>query len=242
MEKQYSVIPKGPRRLGGRFERRDRSGRDFKRGDYKYRDDKYRDDRSRDDRRNYHRTSRRNDDSRYETSIAKPKRIDPRPSGILVKYADFQRAPSSQKLTVIDTLNKYTPPEDEIIPTKENCNYHLFKYNEDTEKQIEIPLYNFKSFFIFGRDKELSDIVIDEETEDGDLVSKQHAALQFRKNKDSDNSVTCYIIDLGSTNGIFLNGSEVELPKKRYIQLKNKDYFKLGDYDSILEFTVIQDI
>lgn len=168
----------------------------------------------------------------------KPKRIpvDLKPSGILTKYLHLS---DKSSISANDVKSKYTPPKDEIIPTPNNCRYHLFKYNEKTDEQIEIPLLNYKSFFIFGRNKEISDIVIDDD-EDGDLVSKQHAVLQFRDLK-NDGMARLYLLDMGSTNGSFLNDDKVELPTRRFIELKNNDVFKLGDYDSILEFMVIED-
>lgn len=168
----------------------------------------------------------------------KPIPIDLKPSGILTRYLHQTSNPVTN-IGATDIRNKYSPPDDAVIPTSSNCHIHLFKYNRDTDKQVEIPLFNFKSYFIFGRDEELSDITIAKETEDGDLVSKQHAVLQFRKG--TDDTVKCFLLDLGSTNGIFLNESLEELPKKRFIQLKDRDYFCLGDPESVLEFMIIED-
>lgn len=170
--------------------------------------------------------------------LIKPIPIDLKPSGILTKYLHLT-TDNVKPLIDADVRNKYSPPEDAVIPDSINCKIHIFKYNEDTNKQTEIPLYNFKSFFIIGRDEELSDITISKDNEDGDLVSKQHLVIQFRKNNNG--IVNCYILDLGSTNGTFLNDADDELPKKRFIQLKNKDVFRLGDPDSVLEFMVIED-
>lgn len=169
----------------------------------------------------------------------KPIPIDLRPSGILTKYLHLLPA-TSENIIITNSKSKYAPPEDEIIPTADNCNIHLFKYNEELDKQIEIPLYNYKSYFIFGRDAEISDIILSDE-EDGDVVSKQHAVIQFRESKEDKSKVKCYLMDLGSTNGTFLNDDKVELPTKRYIELKNNDFFKLGDYDSIIEFMILED-
>lgn len=209
----------------------------------RYRDrdgDRYR-NRERDTRRYSSRGSdriekQRNHDNYSFSSRRKPIPIDLRPSGILTKYLDTTTK-SSSAISSNGIKSKYAPPKDEIIPTSDTCKFHLFKYNEKTDKQIEIPLFNFKSFFIFGRNSELSDIILSDE-EDGDLLSKQHAVLQF---KQLNGIVKCYLIDIGSTNGTFLNDDKVELPKKRYIELKNNDVFKLGDYESIIEFMVIED-
>lgn len=166
--------------------------------------------------------------------------IDLRPSGVLTKYLHLS---AGQKVAPHDARAKYAPPEDAVVPTKENCAFHLFKYNEETDTQEEVPLLNYKSYFVFGRDAELADVVVADD-EDGDLVSKQHAVLQFRRGRDATADaagVRCYLMDIGSTNGTFLNDDKAELPTKRYVQLKNNDVFKLGDYDSVLEFMVLED-
>lgn len=168
----------------------------------------------------------------------KPIPIDLKPSGILTRYLHLSNPGAGSPIRESDARAKYAPPDDSIIPTAKNSNFHLFKYNEETKQQTEIPLFNYKSFFLIGRDAELADIVIQDD-EDGDLVSKQHAVLQFRKSEKG--VVCCYLMDLGSTNGTFLNDSREELPTKRYIQLKNNDVFKFGDYESIVEFSVIMD-
>lgn len=191
------------------------------------RNSRFKQDRS--DKRNLH----KHHESKRQ--IVDPIPISLKPSGILTKYLH------QTSNTTTDTVNEYSPPDDAIIPTSSNCSFHLFKYNRDTDTQVEIPLYDFKSYFILGRDEEQCDITILKETEDGDLVSKQHAVLQFRKGNNDASSVKCFLLDLGSTNGTFLNESMDELPKKRFIQLKDKDYFCLGDPESVLEFMVIED-
>lgn len=195
--------------------------------------------------RSYNNKSRNNIDRtavKYNRSVKKcafkPITIDLRPSGILTKYMHITENPSTS-LKVNDIGNKYTPPEDEIVPDSMNCKIHLFKYNKETDQQVEIPVYSFKSYFVIGRDEELSDIVISTDNEDGGLVSKQHAVLQFKK--DVNNNANCYLLDLKSTNGTFLNDADEELPSQRYIQMKNNDFFRLGDPDSVLEFMIIQD-
>ena len=170
-------------------------------------------------------------------SASSPIPIDLRPSGVLTKYLHLSTGPN---LGSHDARSKYAAPEDAVVPTRKNCAFHLFKYNEETDTQVEVPLLNYKSYFVFGRDAELADVLVADD-EDGDLVSKQHAVLQFRKGGPENGNVRCYLMDIGSTNGTFLNDDKVELPTKRFIQLKNNDVFKLGDYDSVLEFMVIED-
>ncbi len=62
--------------------------------------------------------------------------------------------------------------------------------------------------------------------------SKQHAVFQYRlieyKRKDGNTGRTIkpYIIDLGSTNGTFVNNQQIEA--QRYFELREKDVIKFG--------------
>jgi len=62
--------------------------------------------------------------------------------------------------------------------------------------------------------------------------SKQHAAFQYRmvsRKKDDGtegNRVFPYVIDLGSSNGTYLNNTRIEA--QRYYELKEKDVLKFG--------------
>lgn len=223
-----------------------RNSRDEKRGKYGYekRYDPSNNRYPKENYRTYREKNRYGDINLRRTNVSSSRQSNPQnpipvdltPSGVLTRYLHLSDVTKS--LSESDTKSKYSPPDDEIVPTPENCHIHLFKYNERTDKQTEIPIYNFKSYYIIGRDKELADIVVSEE-EDGYLVSKEHTVLQFRKSKLG--QVNCYIMDLKSTNGTFLNDSKEEIPSKRYIELKDKDFFKLGDYNSVLEFMVVHD-
>ena len=53
--------------------------------------------------------------------------------------------------------------------------------------------------------------------------SRQHAVLQYRLVQ---NRVRPYIIDLGSSNGTFLNNQKID-PQK-YVELMEKDVLKFG--------------
>ncbi len=80
--------------------------------------------------------------------------------------------------------------------------------------------------------------------------SKQHAVIQFRMKEEMDDDantiypVMCararvlhcsrsddracspYVMDIGSTNGTFLNGTKLE--PKRYVEMRHKDVLKFG--------------
>ena len=67
-----------------------------------------------------------------------------------------------------------------------------------------------KDFFIIGREKAQVDIHAENPT-----TSRQHAVLQFKDNGD------CFIYDLESTHGTFLNKKKIEALK--YYKLSNGD-------------------
>lgn len=153
-----------------------------------------------------------------------------KPSGVL-NYS-YSHGPK------YDAKTFYAPPDDEIEPEKETI-YHVFKFDDAARKEVEVPLVIGKSYVMIGRDSDLCDLVLDGKSEDETVVSKRHAVLQFRKTNGS-TEPKLYILDLDSTNGTFLNGSRIELPKRRYIELKDKDCLKFGDYASHIEFVVLK--
>lgn len=97
-----------------------------------------------------------------------------------------------------------------------------------------------QSAYLIGRDRVVADIPVDHQS-----CSKQHAAIQHRqiveKNEFGDIKKTTkwdsrsvewmstvltpkcrpYIIDLESTNGVFVNGEQI--PAARYFELKEGD-------------------
>lgn len=173
--------------------------------------------------------------SQYKHDSRKPIPINLKPSGILTEHLDSNIATNTSSDRAHQS--KYAASDDAIIPTKLTCPFYLFSSKSDSQTSNEIKILNNKSFFIFGRDKNLSDIILDQGY-DSDVVSKEHAVLQFRKNLKTDN-VGCYLMDLGSTNGTFLNG--IEIPRKRYVELKNGDKFMLGSNEDVTVFTVLED-
>lgn len=80
---------------------------------------------------------------------------------------------------------------------------------------------------MIGRDRKICDMAIDHPS-----ASKQHAALQYRlvKYEKEDGTfgkrVRPYIIDLGSSNGTFLNNNKIE--PQRYYELMEKDVIKFA--------------
>ena len=92
------------------------------------------------------------------------------------------------------------------------------------------PLYvSGKSRYLFGRERRVADIPTDHPS-----CSKQHAVLQYRltekKHPDGiavSTAVRPYIMDLGSTNGTFLNAERLEA--QRYYELLEKDVIRFGN-------------
>uniref|UniRef100_A0A0V0HCF5 Putative ovule protein n=1 Tax=Solanum chacoense TaxID=4108 RepID=A0A0V0HCF5_SOLCH len=91
------------------------------------------------------------------------------------------------------------------------------------------PLYvHRQSCYLFGRERRVADIPTDHPS-----CSKQHAVLQYRQvEKDkpdgtSSKQVRPYVMDLGSTNGTFINENRIE--PERYYELFEKDTLKFGN-------------
>lgn len=91
---------------------------------------------------------------------------------------------------------------------------------------------------MFGRERKAADIPIDHPS-----CSKQHAVIQYRltKKKDADGllneAIRPYLMDLGSTNGTFVNGDRIE--SQKYYELLEKDLIKFGN--SSREYILLQE-
>ncbi|KAL1567037.1 FHA domain-containing protein DDL-like [Salvia divinorum] len=91
------------------------------------------------------------------------------------------------------------------------------------------PLYvHRQSCYLFGRERRVADIPTDHPS-----CSKQHSVLQYRQveEENPDGGVTKrvrpYLMDLGSTNGTFVNDERLE--PQRYYELFEKDTIKFGN-------------
>ncbi|CAF0909937.1 unnamed protein product [Brachionus calyciflorus] len=117
---------------------------------------------------------------------------------------------------------KYNEPPEARKPRKR---WRLYCFKGDTE----LPFYQVhrQSAYLFGRDRLVADIPVEHPS-----CSKQHAVFQYRlveyKRKDGTTGRTIkpYIIDLGSTNGTFVNNQQIEA--QRYFELREKDVIKFG--------------
>ena len=85
-----------------------------------------------------------------------------------------------------------------------------------------------QSRYLCGRERRVADVPIDHPS-----CSKQHAVLQYRLTEKEtpdglmETAVRPYLMDLGSTNGTYLNGERME--PQRYYELLEKDLLKFGN-------------
>uniref|UniRef100_A0A0D9WJB5 FHA domain-containing protein n=2 Tax=Leersia perrieri TaxID=77586 RepID=A0A0D9WJB5_9ORYZ len=103
--------------------------------------------------------------------------------------------------------------------------FYVFKGGEPLNE----PLYVHRmSSYLFGRERKVADIPTDHPS-----CSKQHAVLQYRlvEKEQPDGmmskQVRPYLMDLGSTNGTFINDNRIE--PSRYYELFEKDTIKFGN-------------
>jgi smad nuclear-interacting protein 1 len=121
---------------------------------------------------------------------------------------------------------KWSEPADAAKPTKK-WRMYVFKGKESLE-----PYHlHRQSGFLLGRERRVCDIPLDHPS-----CSSQHAALQFRMTEKREvvasgesritRLVRPYVMDLGSTNGTFINGRKIEA--ERYVELLEKDVLRFG--------------
>jgi len=117
---------------------------------------------------------------------------------------------------------KYSEPPEARKP-KRRWRFYVFKGDE----VLPVLHIHRQSAFLMGRDRKVCDLPIDHPS-----CSKQHAVFQYRMmNRKRDdgttgNKVVPYIIDLGSSNGTYLNNKRIE--SNRYYELQEKDMLKFG--------------
>ena len=106
---------------------------------------------------------------------------------------------------------------------------YIFKGDEvlSTYTITADPIVLTNSVYLIGKDEQVCDILCENPT-----ISRQHSVIQFRliSKLNIDNSynefIKPYIMDLGSTNGTFLNDEKIE--SSRYIELLHKDVLRFG--------------
>ncbi|KAL3851231.1 hypothetical protein ACJIZ3_013113 [Penstemon smallii] len=112
---------------------------------------------------------------------------------------------------------------------------YVFKGGEVLNEPLRV---HRQTCYLFGRERRVADIPTDHPS-----CSKQHAVLQYRQveeeNPDGSMSkrVRPYLMDLGSTNGTFINDNQME--PQRYYELFEKDTIKFGN--SSREYVILHE-
>lgn len=130
----------------------------------------------------------------------------------------------------------FDEPQDAAVPVfKKDGRWRIYIFKAKEVIGEPLILQN-GSCFLLGRDREIVDIPLDHPT-----CSAQHAVLQYRQVRDADGQqcIKLYIMDLGSTNGTFLNGDK--LKPRVYVELLEKDIVKFAlstrEYIFVKEFS-----
>ncbi|KAJ0986114.1 hypothetical protein J5N97_004470 [Dioscorea zingiberensis] len=128
----------------------------------------------------------------------------------------------------------FTEPADARKP-EVRWRLYVFKGGEVQNE----PLYiHRQSCYLFGRERRVADIPTDHPS-----CSKQHAVLQYRliEKEQPDGllakQIRPYLMDLGSTNGTFINDNLIE--PHRYYELFEKDTIKFGN--SSREYVILHE-
>lgn len=130
----------------------------------------------------------------------------------------------------------FDEPQDAAVPVfKKDGRWRIYIFKAKERIGEPLILQN-GSCFLLGRDREIVDIPLDHPT-----CSAQHAVLQYRQVRGADGQqcIKLYIMDLGSTNGTFLNGDK--LKPRVYVELLEKDIVKFAlstrEYIFVKEFS-----
>lgn len=125
------------------------------------------------------------------------------------------------------------PPE----ARKPTARWRLYVFKNGQPFGDPLHIHRMSSY-LFGRERQVADVPTDHPS-----CSKQHAVLQFRltEKEGADGmmhgSVRPYLMDLGSTNGTFLNGERLE--PERYYELLEKDLVRFGN--STREYVLLKE-
>lgn len=124
--------------------------------------------------------------------------------------------------TVNGAVLKYNEPADACMP-KHTYKLYIFA-GDDIVDTVDLSQ---RSWHLMGRDKKVCHLLLE-----GNSISKQHAAIQFRqissrdKYGDTHVHVKPYIIDLESSYGTQLNAQDI--PPSRYVELRSEDVLKFA--------------
>ncbi|GMP52592.1 hypothetical protein CsSME_00018339 [Camellia sinensis var. sinensis] len=129
-----------------------------------------------------------------------------------------------------DSVAKMKAAEDALQEKeKQKPSFELSGKLAAETNRVREPLYvHRQSCYLFGRERRVADIPTDHPS-----CSKQHAVLQYRQVEKEEHDGTLskqvrpYVMDLGSTNGTFINDNRVE--PQRYYELFERDTLKFGN-------------
>jgi len=126
-------------------------------------------------------------------------------------------------------LLKHQEPPEKGVPS-DKWRIYIFKDGKPLDQPLKI---SSQSNYLFGRDRRVVDVATDHQS-----CSLQHAVIQHRTtDKKGQVAVRPYLMDLGSTNGTFLNGDRVEA--SRYYELLAKDVVTFGS--STREYVLLKE-
>ena len=120
---------------------------------------------------------------------------------------------------------KFKEPPEARCPS--NTQWRLYVFKKGKEGVLETLHISKQSAYLMGRNADIADIPLLHPS-----LSGQHAVLQYRAmpitGKGGERVLSCqpYIMDLESTNGTYLNGTQID--PARYYQLKKGDVLTFG--------------
>ena len=145
---------------------------------------------------------------------------------------------AEETLTVKGVKLKYTEPPEARKPDK-LWRLYVFKAGKALEGEGSVLHVHRQSSYLLGRERRVVEIPTDHPS-----CSGQHAVLQFREVEREcpttgfpKKHVFPYLIDLGSTNGTFINSERLE--PQRYYQLLEGDTIKFGS--SSRDYVILHD-
>lgn len=137
-------------------------------------------------------------------------------NGVVIKFVKKLKCfVSFSKIMIcpLATFFRYSEPDESRKP-KKRWRFYVFKGDET----LPVMHLHRQSAYLVGKDRKIADIPVDHPS-----CSRQHAVLQYRC---VNNRILPYVIDLGSSNGTYLNNNRID--PQRYVELREKDVLKFG--------------
>lgn len=145
---------------------------------------------------------------------------------------------AEETLTYKGIKLKYTEPAEARRPDK-HWRLYVFKNGKPLEGEGSLLHVHRQTMYLLGRERKVADIPTDHPS-----CSSQHAVIQYREIEKEDpltgfprKHVFPYLMDLGSTNGTFINTEKLQ--PQRYYQILEGDTIKFGS--SSREYVLLHD-